>query len=513
MPLDLFHQYSTAEPLLRGMPQWVGDMDAMRIASYNMYEQIYWNIPEAFDLVIRGSDTKPIYIPAAKKIVETLHRYLAKGMEVIPDPNANTADDAMNVLLDMFKRERLYSKFNAAKRYGIIRGDWLIHMYADPERSEGNRISVFFIDPASYFPIYNEDNVDEIIGCHLVEHWEMDDGTFIRRLTYRKETESGGPSPITVTDQLFEVDDWGGPGQEGDGEPVRTLQPPFTLPAPIDQLPVYHIQNFSEPGSIWGSSELRGFERLLTGINQGISDEDLTLAMEGLGVYATTAGKPYNEETGEEEEWNLGPARVVEVPEGSEFKRVTGVGSVAPYQDHLKYLEGWVDMATGTPDVAAGRVDVQVAESGVALTLEFAPLLDRAEEKELVITDRLTNWLYDLRKWFQAYEPSLAGSMEEARFIPNYGDKLPVNRKQKFDEILRLASHDPPIVSMQWVRNRLTELGFEFDDDTDMMDEILEEMEIIGKVKADAEGARIDRELDNMPDPSDNGQVADEVEV
>lgn len=500
MVLANFHQWSTSDQMAKKlMPSWVGELDANRIASYNLYEQIYWNVPEAFQVIQRGSDSKPIYIPSARKIVEALHRYLAKGIGFVPDPNAPESPEAYATLVSLLRRERFKSKFSSAKRFGIIRGDWLLHMYADPERNDGSRISVEFIDPAGYFPIYNPDNVDEIIGCHLVSHVELEDGVFIERLTYRKTTEQGGPSPITRTKELYETDEWGGPGVE-QGSPVRTILPEETLPAPIDQLPVYHLRNFEQSGTVWGSSELRGFEVLIGALNQGATDEELTLALEGLGVYATTAGKPIDDETGEEQEWNLGPARVVEHPDGTDFKRVGGVSSVAPYQDHLAYIERWLDTATGTPDIASGRVDVTVAESGVALALQMAPMLDRAEEKDETVKATLDNWLFDLRSWYIAYEPTLRGPMAEALWVTTFGNKLPVNRKQKFGELMELAKAETPIVPMLWIRGELTKLGYEFDDDTEVMDAILSERTIFAQIDMDVTGARMDRELSDADD-------------
>ncbi len=76
----------------------------------------------------------------------------------------------------------------------------LWHIYADPEKPEGSRISIFELDPGSYFPIYNPENVDEIIGCHIVEHTKSEDGKtdLIRRLTYSEANRHlEGPSPST----------------------------------------------------------------------------------------------------------------------------------------------------------------------------------------------------------------------------------------------------------------------------------------------------------------------------
>lgn len=487
--------YSTAEPLVQGSLSWIGGEDALRVQSYQLYEQIYWNVPETFSLMKRGSDAKPIYIPAGRQIVDTINRYTAPDLSVIADPDHGSdseRDEAMATITDFLRREKFYSKFAASKRFGIVRGDWFFYLRGDAERQDGARISIETMDPASYFPITKEDDSDTVIGAHIVEPYEIDDELYIRRITYRKTSEEGGPSPITFEEAIFEIDAWGGPDQ--DESKVRDVVAPTELPQPIDSIPVYHIKNFVTPQEKFGSSELRGMELLSASINQSISDEELILALEGLGVYATDAGQP-EDENGNLVPWNLGPGRVVELPEGKNFERVGGTSSVAPIQDHLSYLHEQMDLATGTPAVAKGSVDVTTAESGVALALKMGPILSRGSEKELNITDTLTAMLFDLRKWFQAYEPTLRGPMENIRWIPQYGEKMPINRKQKFTEIMEIAQADPPIVPMSWVRDELRKLDFEFGEDTDVTEQILDEMQLVEGMREDVTGARIDREM------------------
>lgn len=503
MPVPaVLDQYSTAKPLLGSLPQWIADeQERQRIASYALYEAIYWTVPQTFKLMSRGEEDNPIYIPAGRVIVETLHRYLAKSPTFVPNPafgDTNQQTLATQVMADLAARERLYSRFNMNKRFGIIRGDWMFHLYADPNRPPGSKISVFAVDPASVFPIYNPDNIDEIIGYHIAEQFTDNDGKqYIRRLTYRKQTGQGGPSPIDVTDELYKVDDWGGPGMAQDPKPERTVNPPQTLPSPIDSLPIYHIQNFQEPGTIWGSSEMRGLERLMAAVNQSISDEELSLAMDGLGVYATDAGTPMDEDSGEDVAWNLGPGRVVELPDGKTLERVSGVGAVNPYQDHLAYLHEQMDQTTGMADAAKGLVDVSVDVSGISLAIQMAPLFSRADEKEQVITDVLGNMLFDLGKWYVAYEGTAFNSLIEAtRWMPVYQDRIPRNKAAEIDELMTLYGAVPQLLSAEYVRSKLRALGYEdMPDETEMQAQILGETQRSAQITADATGARLDAEM------------------
>jgi len=495
------NQYSSAKPLLGSLPSWIPDvLEQQRIASYALYEAIYWCVPDTFKLVSRGAEDRPIYVPAGRVIVETLHRYMANDLQVITDPLFGTPNDqllATQVMTDLVRRERFYSKFNMNKRYGIMRGDWLFHVYADPARPPGSKISIFALDPSTVFKVTNPDNVDEVIGYWIAEQQLVGDKTYVRRQTYIKTTMTGGPSPIEYRDELYEVDKWWGI----DATPINVpngpvLQPSVTLPAPIDSLPIYHISNFNEPNTLWGSSEIRGLERILAAINQSVSDEEIALALEGLGVYATDSGTPVDD-NGEEVPWNLGPGRVVELPDGKKMDRVTGVSSVTPYQDHIGYLHRLLDEAKAMSPVAKGQVDVTMAESGVALLIELGPLLATAVEREQIVTDVMTNFLFDLAKWYVGYEGGAFNSlMEVTRWVPKYGNKIPVDVAAKVKEILAIAASKPQVVSMSYVRNKLRTLGYEdMPDETSMAGEILQETTASAQIAADVTGARVDQGL------------------
>lgn len=497
-------QWSTARPFLSAAmtPQWAGPYDKDRIAAYAFYEQVYWNVPDAFKLIQRGSDTKPIYIPTAMTLIETMHRYLAPGIRIVPDPELGSSSEqaaAALVWKAFSRRERMGSKFQSNKRFGLIRGDWAWHLTADAERAEGSRISLHPLDPGSIFKITMPDDVDTVIGYHVVDTIMEGSDAAIYRLTYRKETEMGGPSPIIVSEDVFEIDKWGGPDMEETR--IRSIRAEERLPDPIDDLPIYHMRNFSEPGSEWGSSELRGFERIISAINQSISDEELELVLNGLGVYVTDAGAPIDSD-GQPTTWNLGPAKVVELPPGKTFKRESGTSSVAPHQDHLKYLHEQLDLGSGTPAIAKGRIaDVQVAESGIALALELAPIFARAEEKEQEITDVMSNLTFNFRKFCDAYEGGEFTFSENVVLIPQYGDRIPTNRKQRFEEVLKLV--DSKVVSAAWGRRELTKIGFVFEDDTTLLGEIIQEQAALAQIEADVTGSRMDSELGAGDDEED----------
>jgi hypothetical protein len=461
--------YTTALPMFGVLPTWMDTNDAQRIASYQVYEQMYWNIDQTFKLVQRGSQANPLYIPSGRTIVDTTNRYTGTAFSALVDPEFGTPADQLSLktaLRQLFARERFKSKYNAAKRYGLIRGDWGFHIVADPNKAEGSRLSIYSLDPGSMFQVTHPDDLERIQAWHIVDQWiDPESGdTYLKRQTYSKGPDPYDPDKddgkIWSSLAIYNMDDW----SESGSSPYIKLEEPAPLPDSITALPVYHIRNFEEPGNPWGSSELRGFEALMASINQSMTDEELSLALDGLGVYATTSGPPQDDD-GNDVNWRLGPGRVVELDPVDQqsvdqiFKRVNGVGSVTPYGDHIKRVYDFMMEASNTPDVARGKVDVAVAESGVSLNIQFSPMLAKVGEKDDCISDAMTQFLYDLAfMWFPAYEGTSFG---DAIAVPQFGEKLPVNKAAKVTEILSIV--ESGVASAEWGRIELAKYGYLFD--------------------------------------------------
>lgn len=480
--VNVLTAYSTVAPFIRGMPAWVPEADQQRIAAYQAYEEMYRNVDQAFKLLQRGADANPIYVPNPKTVVNTTAHYMLKGLTVgFSDPNTNP--ETVSALEAFLTRERFYAKFHTAKWSGVVRGDWIMHITADPEKPEGSKLSVNSVDPAAYFPVSDDDDLDRITKVHLVEQFVNSEGeTQVKKLTYWYEGE-GGVRQVWREEAIYELDEWAEPSSD----PVEVLFPAAALPPEITAIPVYHFRNQAWQGEPFGFSELSGFERMFGAVNQAISDEELALALQGLGVYATDAPPPTNAE-GEEVDWVLTPAGVIEHPEGKQFYRVKGVDSVSPSLDHVRYLEEKIFEASGTTDVARGTIDVTTAESGIALAIKFMPTLAKIELRDLEGTSVLNQMWYDWKAWYKAYE---GPDFRESQILAKLGDKLPVNRKAIVEELTKMLDHK--VISREYYRQQMTQLfGYTFPED--MQEQVVAEdaklMEAL-----DMMGARIDSEL------------------
>lgn len=498
MPLATFSQFSTVEPFISSQmkPNWIpNNDDKIRFAAYSMYEQIYRNIQTTFEIVQRGTESDPVYIPSARKCIEATNRYLGVGLSWPlvggTDADRKTVSDALGIL---FRREKFRAKFGSIKRFGLVKGDALWHIVANPDAPQGRRISMHELKPENYFPIYDIDDTEKMLGVHIVAPY-IDPAdkqkTLVKRQTYRKvDNGSGNSNTITSELSVFESDGWDDRQLLIDTsyklKPYKSLEKEFALPPQITSIPVYHTSNQYEGGSPYGLSDLSGFERLIAAIQQSITDEELSLALDGLGVYWSTAAPP---STG----WTLGPGSVVEGADGEEFKRVSGVTHISPFQEHLQFLNNEMKQAMGIADVSIGNVDVNVAQSGIALALQMGPILTRNREKEdelLAVHDHL---LFDLINGFlPAYEqlPEFSVTAD-----PGFADPMPIDRDAVVKELTQLMGTTPPIISAEYARKILADkLGYEFPDS--MAADIITELQSNSKaVNYDPLAERIRSEL------------------
>ena len=450
-----YTQWSSVRPLvgasaLAGL-NWIPEEDRLRIAAYMKYDQMYWNDPLQYALRVLDGE-QPLYIPNARTVVDTTAHYLLKGLELTcSNTKTKTALDAF------LKREVFYSRFDAAKVSGVARGDFIFHMTADPRKQPGSRISLVSVDPSSVFPIYDPDLPGKMIGCHIAVQWQDPDDptkTLLRRLTYRVEQdETGENRRISREEAIFELEN--GFGQAGKAKKVKTILPFGYLHPAITVIPIYWFKNRDWEGEDFGSSELRGLEFMLQTISQGATDVSASLALEGLGVYATDGGRPVDE-TGTETEWEVSPGKVMEVPQGSYFRRVEGVTSITPAVDQIKYLEEKINRASGLSDVALGTVEAAVAESGIALAIKFMPTLAKIETRDRAGIDKLTQLFFDWKTWHGAFEQEQL----EGDIVPAIGDKLPTNSTERVNELNNMF--DRKIISKEYYRDEMTKLGYTF---------------------------------------------------
>lgn len=454
--------YSTAMPYTvgnRAQMAWTDEYNAQRLASYDLYDDMYHNDPARFRMMLRGSNEKPILVPTAGSIVRALARYVGRNWGFrVQEPVADPGDTAETVTPEqiqlaqvtfgkLFARERLLSRYRAGISEWLRRGDWLWYVSADPLKAEGRRISVRTIDPRRYFPL-NGDPTDlsRVTGQQLIEEIVVGDKIALYVQTWLKFSDPGHPnfgaeesadSPFSITYEadVFDAKDFADPlKRQRLISPTHPAQPQMFIEG-VSNLPIYHIKNNEETDDPFGRSDLAGLEPMIAGVNQAITDEDLSIAMMGLGMYWTDSGAPVDSTTGQPTNWILGPSRVVEVDEGSGFHKVDGIDDVSPFQDHVGYLREQAQGSMGLSDVSVGTGSGASAESGLALAIRFSPTFDTVRGKNDQSNGILTQMFHDLKEWFVAFEGIDLGPVDIVSMTED-DNLMPFDREGRWKELL-----------------------------------------------------------------------------
>ena len=497
-----FTPYSSLDNMLGKPPAWWPAEEQHRIQSYEKYDQMYWNDPTQYAIRVLENE-QPLYVPNARIIVDTTSQWLMKGLQIAPAthgpvepksaedlekeaagrPDERTMSPDQRALENFLKRERFLSKFHVNKQAGVTRGDSAFHITADPEKPEGSRISIDTLHPGQVFKVWDDDDPDKIVRIHIATLWldPKDDIEKVRKLTYSRgplnaDPDEEGDTRIWREEAIYEIEGEKGPWYGPVPTKVKQILEPEPLDAKITQFPVYWFDNINWESQDYGSSEIRGLEFLEWAVSQGATDTQMALALQGLGVYATDGGRPVDDK-GNESDWEVWPGGVMEVPAGAYFRRVEGVGSIQPMMDQLKYLESKMYGAAGMTDVALGQVDVQVAQSGIALAIKFMPTLARIEPRDIGHTELLQQMWFDLRTWFEVYDRK--AMIPEVDVLIDK-QKLPINRTDLLNELNNM--YDRKIISRKFYREKMAELGYIIPADMDK--DILAEAEMMSKINA-----------------------------
>jgi hypothetical protein len=473
-------QYSAALTFLAaGDDNIVDAWDQKRIQAYDFYEELYINSLTSLQINLQGDDQVPLLVPNGRKIVEATHRFLGKNLDYFVDATgsggAQVAADEW--WADFYKREALRSKFESCKRWGLIRGDGAFYVYSKPQKTAGKRICIEELDPRHLFEINEAPNdAKEVSGYHIVERVQdfrdadKPDKQIAKVRTFRKiYDDTSAVTGVTSELKFYEIGKWDDRSEKSRADQERVInadqdEDPFELGSdrvPITNLPIYKWRTRAPQNSTWGHSILTGLETLLYAINQSLTDEGATIVFQGLGMYVTTAGRP-RDENNLPTDWNIGPKQVIEIGENQTFTKVTGVDNVSPFQDHMNFIdEKGISEASGTPEVAIGRVDVAVAESGISLQLQMAPLLASNSELELEIISVLDQMHHDITtQWLPAYEEEAFGdaaTMVDLTVVTLFDDPMPKNRAADIDEIIQFDAAG--IVLKEMVVAKIRKLG------------------------------------------------------
>lgn len=465
-------------------PSWLPDDDGQRCATYDSLESVYWSEDASYTLRVLVTE-QPIYSPNARIVVDTISHFLLKGLCIgveDPEKNVKESDDLQAFL----KREMFYPRFHTAKHSGCFRGDFCLHMTADPSKPAGKRISLTSVHPGKVVRKFDDDD-----GEHVTEAWicepytdpDNEDQDLVRRLHYwyvEDDTDTSSDDPDSMPSDLPSPEEaditranairyvWSeeaiyknnGQLWTDEAEVYGVINEAAALPEQINHIPLFWFKNIPTDGQPFGSSDIRGLERIIRGVSQQVTDLNVAMALDGLGQYVTDAPPPA-QANGVEGTWTIEPGQVQQVPNGNFFKRVEGVGSVQPMLDTVAYSETKIKQAAGISAAALGDVPPATANNPMALAINFLPTLAKIQERDLFGIARLQHVFWQWTQFREAYEDEEWPAGVEISV--EIGEKMPQDRTARVNELNNMLDRD--VISRAYYREEMTKLGYEFPDD------------------------------------------------
>jgi hypothetical protein len=164
--------------------------------------------------------------------------------------------------------------------------------------------------------------------------------------------------------------------------------------------------------------------------------------------------------------------------------------------------------ASATSKIAVGEIDVQTAESGIALAIKFLPTLAKIEYRDTSGVEILTQLWYDWKAWVKAYENK---DWLDTEIKISLGEKLPLDRSKRIDELNNM--YDRKVISRQYYRTEMTALGYTFPDDIEqqMIDEqvalaqaMMESQQQQFGTRVPGPGGRLQGDGDTLPDENNS---------
>lgn len=145
-------------------------------------------------------------------------------------------------------------------------------------------------------------------------------------------------------------------------------------PNPLGEIPVVHIANTSVSGSPWGLGDCESIHSLNRQYNEIATDIADIINYHAAPVTVITGAKASQLEKGPKKVWGGLPK------EAQVFNLENGVQLSGP-MEYMAMLKTAMHEMVGVPETALGQVQPISNTSGVALSIQFQPLMNRYQQK------------------------------------------------------------------------------------------------------------------------------------
>ena len=254
-----------------------------------------------------------------------------------------------------------------------------------------------------------------------------------------------------------------------------------TYPNAIGHIPIVHIPNTTISSSPWGQSDIWDIIPLNRELNEKMAEVSDIINYHAAPVTIITGAKASQLERGPKKVW-------AGLPKDSNVFNLESRGEMAGALEFIQVIKRTMHELTGVPETALGQTQPISNTSGVALAIQYQPMMNRYSMKKVHFTrglERVNEIVIRTAAVFQphllVYDPSVSGQPEKDNAIEldptdpltyqttcHWPDPLPVDVLITLNEVqAKLA------LGLESKRGALQLLGEEFPNEK--MSEVFEE--------------------------------------
>lgn len=254
-------------------------------------------------------------------------------------------------------------------------------------------------------------------------------------------------------------------------------------PNPLGKIPVVHIVNTSISSSPWGQSDIWDIIPLNRELNEKMLEVSDIINYHAAPVTIITGAKASQLERGPKKVW-------AGLPKDANVFNLESRGEMSGALEYITFLKRVMHEVTGVPETALGQFQPVSNTSGVALAIQYQPMMNRYNMKKVHFTkglEKVNELIIRTAAVFEpqmlVYDPTKASMPERDQATqldpadPNtykttvhWPEPLPVDQLIKLNEIQAKMA-----LGLESKRGALRILGEEFPNEK--MDEIFEELQ------------------------------------
>lgn len=262
-----------------------------------------------------------------------------------------------HLLDDVWKNNHKHKLLWEIGQYSGVLGDCFVKVaYEDPwVDSIGvphpGRVRILPLNPSTVFPEYHPHDRDRLIRVKIKYRYFSTAPDGARKFNTYVEILTDDMVEQYVNDELV-----------------------YQYPNPIGIIPVVHHRNVSLNPSPWGISDIYDIISLNRELNEKMTEVSDIVNYNAHPITIITGAKPSNLERGAKKVWAIPNS-------GAKVENLESHGDMGGAVGYVEFIKRVMHELTGVPESALGQVQPISNTSGVALAIQYQPMMNRWRTK------------------------------------------------------------------------------------------------------------------------------------